>query len=957
MNFKTRNSKRTKIYSLAASLWKWSPILMIPICLLFIHLFWQSLDRFWTFRVRYDILHKYSLSYAIKAETRHLKDNLSLKILNNNFQNKNDNTKPLRKVELYIAESNLKKLDSNLPHSGFEYVVGGIKQDGKIERAKIRYRGDFFNHWSRFKKSLRIKTRKKKLFEGLRKFNLIAPKLHGGILYLSHAGYELSRILNLMTPKSELVTASINGENQGLYLFVEQIGETTLRKNRKMPGDIYKGEQIGKDRFIGIRNLFDFPGIWTKASINNHYPEESNRPIEALLYLLKALRNQPDEEKIEKLGEIVNFDKMSRMNVFETLCQTVHFDEGHNWRLYYDPWKTEFEPIIWDPMCFVKHWMPPKNDPPIFDLISNRHFQDILFMSGKYIRYRERYMTDFFTENLDKKFLISLKNDINKSKQAIINDPNHWIFKADELLKLNNAWHKKIKRLFASIKKEYFGSKEYVRYAIKGQEGILPLEVFGRRYVERIILEYDKTLGRFPEVKIRYTANGGDTTRNLQSKTSIQDNKIIVDVSLISGFDFSGVYRHSKPGHPVVKPAYYELLFDNKKYSKSVKNIYYKRYGSALQTAIKVKAIKKREFKNLYQVIDPASRNDPEIWQGEIKLKSVIKIKNDLVIKPGTIIKMGPNASVIIFGKLSAQGTKKKPIRIVPSHGNQAPWGTFALKGTGANGSKLRHIRFEGGSGYKGDLFEYSAMFSIHDVKDVKVENAIFKDSQIVDDMVHAVYSTIHFKDSSFLRSQADALDIDISEALIENCRFINSGNDGVDLMTSKAVIVKSRFIGSGDKGISVGEDSMLFGRNLKLQKNNIGIQSKDGSVAVLANVDILSNNKGLDAYKKNWRYDSGGEIFLYNSRLKNNQKMITSDKKSKIFVHDSYLDQPIKSNTKKKKSPRITVLSSDGVKYKKASVKKLWRFPAEIKRSDQQIQGQFFKKINPKVRGSNFAK
>ncbi len=149
----------------------------------------------------------------------------------------------------------------------------------------------------------------------------------------------------------------------------------------------------------------------------------------------------------------------------------------------------------------------------------------------------------------------------------------------------------------------------------------------------------------------------------------------------------------------------------------------------------------------------------------------------------------------------------------------------------------------------------------------------------------------------------------------------------------------------------------MLFGRQLYFQENNIGVQSKDGSVAVLANIDLLSNKKGLDAYKKNWRYDSGGEIFLYNSRLHHNRELTTADKNSRIFVHDSFLDQAIEQKVRKKKGKSVTIVSSDGVHNKRATVKKLWRFPEEKQKTIHQVPPQFFKKINPKVRGSRYAK
>ncbi len=66
--------------------------------------------------------------------------------------------------------------------------------------------------------------------------------------------------------------------------------------------------------------------------------------------------------------------------------------------------------------------------------------------------------------------------------------------------------------------------------------------------------------------------------------------------------------------------------------------------------------------------------------------------------------------------RLIAEGTDDLPIRFISEDPAADPWGTVALKGKGASGSRLSHCEFVGGSGIKNDLYEYSAMFSVHDV-------------------------------------------------------------------------------------------------------------------------------------------------------------------------------------------------------------------------------------------------
>ena len=54
-------------------------------------------------------------------------------------------------------------------------VGGGLWEGDKLRRVDVRYRGDNVYHWGYFKKSWRVKTKKGTLYDGMRRFNLIAP--------------------------------------------------------------------------------------------------------------------------------------------------------------------------------------------------------------------------------------------------------------------------------------------------------------------------------------------------------------------------------------------------------------------------------------------------------------------------------------------------------------------------------------------------------------------------------------------------------------------------------------------------------------------------------------------------------------------------------------------------------------------------------------------------------------
>jgi len=248
-------------------------------------------------------------------------------------------------IHLFVAEASKKSLEEHLPQSGREYVEAHLMHpDGAIRKASIKYRGDFHWHWAFPKKSMRVKTKKSKLYRGMRQINFIAPKWPEQLNnYLS---YRLAHRMEILAPRAEMVEVFVNGRNTGVHLMVEQLEEMVLRHNDRMPGDLYVGELIARDRYNGIDNhVFHHPRLWEKAAVNNHYPEESRAPIEKLCDLVVALRS---EATVGELRALLDLDAWGRFAAFRVLTASPHYDHTHNWRLYYDPWRHVIEPIVWD---------------------------------------------------------------------------------------------------------------------------------------------------------------------------------------------------------------------------------------------------------------------------------------------------------------------------------------------------------------------------------------------------------------------------------------------------------------------------------------------------------------------------------------------------------------------------------------------------------------------------------
>ena len=263
-------------------LWRSSWILTLPVSVFFLVWIINTGSRYYSFAIKYNTAPVMTTLHSLgTAEFKYW-----LKSIGSRAKPQRNSDYPnWRNIHIFVPESNLRQLNSNLPTSGFKYVKGKILNGEKLTKIKIRYRGDNAWHWAGHQKSIRIKTSKKRLFDDMRKFNLIIPKTRDQVSeYLS---YRLADTLDLVAPKVEMVNVFINGKYDGTRMLVEQLDELSLRRQNLLPGDLYSGELIGRDIHVGANgNLFDNPGLWQKSAVNNHYKKDSFAPLKRLTDLL-----------------------------------------------------------------------------------------------------------------------------------------------------------------------------------------------------------------------------------------------------------------------------------------------------------------------------------------------------------------------------------------------------------------------------------------------------------------------------------------------------------------------------------------------------------------------------------------------------------------------------------------------------------------------------------------------
>jgi len=870
-------------------IWRWSPVATLPIGIVFAYWALGTYRHFESFRIEYNS-HPVDVNlYDVGVDewnnlTRHARLAATTKSLASIPAARSLNT-----VQLFVSEPEVAKLQSNLPYSGYRYVKGQLMYPDGLHQVKVRYRGDFLKHWGYDKKSIRVKTRKEELFWGMRQFNLIVPKFPSQLN--NYLGYRLARILGLISPRSELVNVSLNGRNLGMHEFTEQLEEGTLRRWDRMPGDLYSGDLIGKSQVRGTTNMvFDQPRLWEKIAANNHYDLESRTPLERLV---QVLSESPSEQTQARLSKLLDMDAWGRFGAFELLTQTHHYDEYHNWRLFWDPWALKFEPGVWDPTPWAPEMRPhPSTDDPIgLDMVTSR-LHVWLHRNGDFLAARHRALRDFYESGKVQRFLAEADWAVAAAKEAVALDPNVRPTNAATVSRGMRTFREFIDRCVRDVRLGHVEAHGTVSYTRPDQDGVMALEVMGRQPVDEVVLRFQRPVKRLASALLRIHRAGEPSTIDLSGGVVAQGNTLHIPARMFSQlrpyFRYK-VGRHMRQHMLREIPGYYELVVDAVGADNPLMDVLVTR-ADRQHRANPVAKLQPTELEWLFRSAVARPLQEPLVWRGVLRIDADREVLDDVIIEPGTTILLAHNASLLFRGRVTAIGTPDRRIEFLPAQPELGPFGTIAINGPSCSGSTFRHCEVRGGSGLQMPLEEYCSMFSIHNCTDVRIENCVFADNFLFDDMIHAIYSEVMFDDVELRNARSDALDCDISRVVVRHSKFTGSGNDHLDLMATWAVVHDCEFEHAGDKAISIGEGSSLIAVRGLFQSCERGLEAKDGSIAYVMNSEIRECNLALNAYRKNWRYDTGGQLTVQQSTFADNG-MPTADSNSKILILDCQYD------------------------------------------------------------------
>ena len=581
------------------------------------------------------------------------------------------------------------------------------------------------------------------------------------------------------------------------------------------------------------------------------------------------------------IWDLIDREMLLRAIAMHLILDSRHTDDGHNWKLYLNPYRARFEPVLWNLACLQYYDKEIPDDLEIErfgQLLYDRAMSDPRFLSDLC-----EFIYGFVWRDLTPDGLLGIFDElIARVRPSVRADEfkDQWLDKRpmplsnQEFERVVELSRKRLKSNLDKVLAELHGA--VVEYSlVKDGENTQVLI----RYKSKAGLVLDRvdlsdSQGKHPTGwKVYLDLNDDGLPGQEDSLLGISENGVVKTgpLLLLSNrtrvvFDEMAaldpkVYRTSQtlPTHCrllVVKPdgADGEL-------GEVRLNLLNRATGEA------VTAEPDRKYPNLmnpqpmspdYSNLKPKAREKVVFGKGlhRITEDRVYGKNQDLVFEPGAVMEMAEGASIVVHGSLKILGTEREPV-VFRSAGIE-PWGVLAVQSP-VEEVVVSHLRISGGSEDADHPVYYSGMFSVYD-GDLVITNSVLEKNR-GEDGLNVKNGRGVVEDCLFIDLYGDAIDFDKASGRVERSVFRKIRNDAIDYGGSQGV-VKNVFCSMlGDKSVSVGERSSVKIDHLISHCVDLGVAVKDESKAEIADSLFIKVKDNHSVYRKNLHFAEAGRL------------------------------------------------------------------------------------------------
>ncbi|MBM15187.1 MAG: hypothetical protein CMH75_03730, partial [Nitrospina sp.] len=629
--------------------------------------------------------------------------------------------KGLPTVRLYIPEKARIKLMEDPPQSTKKWKKGFILDSHRnLTKIKFRHRGDAPRNWAYEKKSWRLKAPKKKLFGRVRIYNYGIPK-HETFLD-NYISYYIGRKVGVMSPQSRMVELFINEEPYGVYNEVEHIDESFLRNNNIMPVNLYKGEQVYKERYLTIDfDLFNNPSLWRKASIFNRVSEDD---VSDLIYFLNLVREaETSSESFARLKQTAKIDDWALFSAYQTLVQAWHNDWRHNMRLIFDPWSGSVKPIVHDTVSMFREE----------DFKLNRRSHALLTLYNKssdFVLKKHRNLYKFVIDEILPKTIFHLDNLIPNLVTSMSRDKYRHqqsfgtkrFFHPINEEKVRQEWNQlfmQMRKLNKWLSNQLSGPPQA---EWKQEKNTLALTIKGPIPVDKVTMSFAEgtTIPSF--IGWDADSNGIISNGDLRIPFRIDGRDLILEATWlanqVSSWQDPINWELIQTGGFNMIPTLFRLVGNVRIEPTEIKASNNLTGKQAVLSKSSLTGVTPSRWNQ--PIVEKTSKEF--VWSGDKIINENQIISYPLKILPGTKILLKQGASLIFKNRVNIMGTISDPV-IVKSATKGNSWGVMAFHGPKTTGSRVFNIQMEDGGEGKIDNIFYSAMLSIHESQGIHFKN------------------------------------------------------------------------------------------------------------------------------------------------------------------------------------------------------------------------------------------
>jgi hypothetical protein len=279
---------------------------------------------------------------------------------------------------------------------------------------KIRLKGDWIDHLSGDKWSFRIKILGDKDFKGMKAFSIQHPKTRS---YLEEwIMHKIFKDENILTTRYGFITASLNGNNLGIYAYEEHFSKELLQHNNKTKAPILKFNEEGvwETRLNNTKNRNFYP--YFEASEIIPFQKKSVFSSDSLKKsFAKGLKLMTKYKEFdENLEDIFDLNYTAKLYALYDIGKIRHSYHWHNQRFYYNPKANKLEHIAFDCYAGIEEGIKDiiygysnKNSSDFkATYLSKQFFNNDLFVAN-YKRFLKKFSSEEYLTNIINKYSTS----------------------------------------------------------------------------------------------------------------------------------------------------------------------------------------------------------------------------------------------------------------------------------------------------------------------------------------------------------------------------------------------------------------------------------------------------------------------------------------------------------------------------------------------------------------------